>query len=239
MVSTSVSIAVVVADAALAAILVAGAVFAARAGGRWVAGGMIAAWFVAALALAKAGVYETTSTTAPPPLIAFGIVVPTIVGCALLTLEPVRAAVARVPLQWLTGVQLYRIVGGLFLVAWLQDDLPAEFALPAGVGDVVVGLAAPLVALSIARDGSERARPLVLGWCALGILDLVVAVTCGMLTSPSTLQQLALSDPNVAITSYPLVLIPTFAVPASIVLHVAVIGRLRREARTAAQPHLA
>jgi hypothetical protein len=68
----------------------------------------------------------------------------------------------------------------------------------------------------------------------LGILDLVVAVGTGFLTSPSTLQQLALDNPNTAITSYPLVLIPTFLVPASIILHVVVIARFRALAR--AQP---
>ena len=227
MISTPVSIAVVIADAALAVLLIAGIAYAARPRGRGlVAGGALGAWFVLTVVLAKLGVYETTADTPLPPAIAFGIVLPAVLGCALLAHEPARRAIARVPLQWLVGAQLYRVVGGLFLIAWLQGDVPAEFALPAGIGDVLVGIAAPLVALRIARDGAERARPWVVGWCALGILDLVVAVACGFLTAPSTVQQLALADPNVAITSYPLVLIPTFAVPASIVLHVYVLSRL-------------
>jgi hypothetical protein len=240
MISTSVSIAVVAADAGLAVLLIAGVAYAARPERRaWLAGGAVAAWFALAFVLARLGAYETTSETPMPPAIAFGIVLPTALGCALLVSEPVRRAIARLPLQWLVGAQLYRVVGGLFLVAWLQGDVPAEFALPAGIGDVLVGIAAPLVALRIARDGAERARPWVLGWCALGILDLVVAVTCGFLTAPSTVQQLALGDPNVAITSYPLVLIPTFAVPASIVLHVYVLSRLLRQPQAVARPRIA
>ena len=150
-----------------------------------------------------------------------------------------RAAIARVPLHWLVGVQLYRIVGGLFLIAYLQDDIPGEFALPAGIGDVAVGLLAPFVALTLARNGVQRAWPAVVGWCALGIVDLVVAVTCGFLTAPSTIQQLALDSPNVAITSYPLVLIPIFAVPASIILHVYVIARLSTRTQQAPQAQTA
>ncbi|MGH2942466.1 MAG: MFS transporter, partial [Solirubrobacteraceae bacterium] len=162
-----------------------------------------------------------------------------LLGCALLALAPARRAIARVPLHWLVGVQLYRVVGGLFLIAYLQDDMPAQFALPAGIGDVLVGIAAPFVAVRLARDGAERARPAVAAWCTLGILDLAVAVTCGFLTAPGAFQQLALDEPNAAITSYPLVLIPTFAVPVSFVLHVYVLARLRTHPRAAARPRTA
>jgi hypothetical protein len=205
----------------------------------WVGGGVIAAWFALAVVLARGGAYETTAESSLPPLIAVGIVVPTLLGCALLALSPARRAIARVPLHWLVGVQTYRVAGGLFLVAWLQDDLPAEFALPAGIGDVLIGVAAPFVALRVARAGVDRARPAVLAWCGLGIADLAVAVACGLLTAPSVAQQLALDAPNTAITSYPLVLIPTFAVPASIALHVYVLARLRRQRHAVAVPRAA
>jgi hypothetical protein len=60
----------------------------------------------------------------------------------------------------------------------------------------------------------------------------VIAVTCGFLTAPSVFQQLALNDPNTAITRFPFVLIPTFAVPLSIILHIFVLARLRQPAAT-------
>lgn len=243
MVSPFVSTSVVIADAGVALLLVAGIAYAARAERRpavlRAGAGAVAAWFVASFVLAKSGFYETTSDTPLPPAIAFGIVIPTAILCAALTVPAARAAITRVPLQWLVGAQLYRVVGGLFLIAYAQGDVPAEFALPAGIGDVLVGIAAPFVALRIARHGIEKARTVVLVWCAFGIADLVVAVACGFLTSPSTVQQLALSDPNVAITSYPLVLIPTFAVPAAIALHIYVIARLRRQPEPVAKPRIA
>ena len=230
MVSTPVAIAVVVADLALAILLVAGIAYAARAERRpavlWLGGGAVLAWFVLTLILGKQGVYESTAETTMPPPIAPAIVIPIVIGCALLALAGVRRTIARVPLHWLVGVQLYRIGGGLFLIALLQDDIPAEFALPAGIGDLVVGVTAPLVALAIARQGIDRVWPRVLAWCTLGIVDLVAAVTLGLLTAPSAFQQLALDTPNAAITSYPLVLIPTFAVPVSILLHVYAVARL-------------
>ncbi len=243
MVSTPVTVIAVAADIGLAVLLVAGIAFAARAARRpaalWIGGGGVVAWFVLTFVLAKQGVFESTPSTEMPPAIGPAIVVPIILGCALLAAGSVRGVIERIPLQWLVGVQFYRVVGGIFLIAWLQDDVPAEFALPAGIGDVLVGLAAPFVALAIARNGIDRAWPRVVAWCALGIADLVVAVTCGFLTAPSAFQQLALDSPNAAITSYPLVLIPVFAVPASVVLHVFVLARVLRRPAAAAQPRIA
>jgi hypothetical protein len=242
MVSTLVSTITVIANVGLGVLLIAGIAYAARAQRRravlWAGAGGVVAWLVLAFALAKQGAFETTAQTTFPT-IAPAIVLPTALGCALLAFAPARRAIARLPLHWLVGVQFYRVVGGVFLIAYLQDDIPAEFALPAGIGDVLVGLAAPLVAVALARGGVQRAWPAVTAWCALGIADLVVAVTCGFLTAPSAFQQLALSNPNTAITSYPLVLIPVFAVPASIVLHVFVLARLRPAREPAAQPRVA
>ena len=65
--------------------------------------------------------------------------------------------------------------------------MPGDFALPAGLGDVLAGVLAPVVGLMHAR-GAESRDCLVLAWNAFGILDLVVAVGTGFMTSPSPLQ---------------------------------------------------
>jgi hypothetical protein len=249
MISTPITIALVVADIGLMVLLLGGIAYAAAAERREetrpagpvfvFAGFVVIAWFTAVFVLAHNGAFETTPATTFPPLIGFAILAPVIWGTVLLVALPgFLPRVARIPLHWLVGVQFYRVAGVLFLIAYLQDDLPAEFALPAGIGDVLVGLAAPFVARKLAKEGSQSARRAVLAWCSLGIFDLVVAVTCGFLTAPSVFQQLALDAPNYAITSYPFVLIPVFAVPASVLLHVYVIARLVRR-RAPAAPHVA
>jgi hypothetical protein len=241
MMSTSLTPVVLAADAAVCAVVVAGIAYAARAqrraAGR-VAGASYAlaaagvvAWGAVVLVLAHEGAFVTTSDTTVP-VIAFGIAIPVIVGAALLRNDAVRRAIDRIPLHWLVGVQFYRVFGAVFLIAYARGEMPAEFALPAGIGDVLVGVAAVAVAWLAATHGAQRMRTTVLAWCALGIADLVVAVGTGFLSSPSIMQQLALDDPNSAITRYPFVLIPTFLVPVSIVLHVYVIQRLRGAAAT-------
>jgi hypothetical protein len=243
MTSTALTITVLAADAVVCAVVLAGIAYAARAERRGSATASVAdhalaalvvvAWAALAVVLARKGVFATTTDTTTP-IIAFGIAVPVVAGVALLRVAAVRRAIDRIPLQWLVGVQLYRVLGGVFLIAYARgDQMPAEFALPAGIGDIAVGLTALAVAYLVATRGTERARTAVLAWCAFGIADLVVAVGTGFLSSPSILQQLALDDPNMAITRYPFVLIPTFLVPVSILLHVYVIVRLRERSAAA------
>jgi hypothetical protein len=66
-----------------------------------------------------------------------------------------------------------------FLAQWALGNASGAFAIPAGVGDVVVGLLAPLAAIQVSRSG--KSRWIGYGWNALDTLDLVSAVTLGIL----------------------------------------------------------
>src|SRR5258708_30268198 len=74
------------------------------------------------------------------------------------------------------------------------------------------------------------------GWCLFGIADLVVAVTMGAMTSPGRAHLLAFDAPNLLISSYPLVMVPTFAVPLALMLHGLVLWRLRRGSAPTGRP---
>jgi hypothetical protein len=87
---------------------------------------------------------------------------------------------------------------------------------------------APFVAARYARNAGQG-RGAVAWWNAFGVFDLVVALTLGLLTSPSPLQLFAFDRPNIIISEFPLILIPIFLVPLSIMLHVAVWIKLARE----------
>jgi len=137
-----------------------------------------------------------------------------------------KTVLAAIPLPWLVGVQLYRVVGVNFLVLSALGPLPGEFAIPAGWGDVAVGLAAPVVGY-VLYQGYRWSCLAALSWNVVGILDLVVAVATGFLSSPGPFQALALENPNMLITAFPLILIPRYAVPLSILLHLAALKHLK------------
>ncbi len=183
-------------------------------------------WLVLAFVLGSAGVFQATPSRAFSP-VAVGIAVTVLTGMFLLSRSSALNAVfAAIPLPWLAGVQLYRVLGLNFLVLYALGSLPAEFAIPAGAGDVVVGLAAPVVGYLFYK-GYRWSCLAVLSWNIAGILDLVVAVATGFLTSPGPFQTLALETPNELITAFPLVLVPLYAVPLSILLHLAALKRLK------------
>jgi hypothetical protein len=133
-----------------------------------------------------------------------------------------------IPLHWIVAAQIYRVGGGIFLVLWADRRLPWQFALPAGIGDVTTGCFAVVVAALLAKKAAG-ARRAAYGWSFFGIADLVVAITMGAITSPGRPHLFAFEAPNLLISSHPLVMVPTFAVPLALMLHGLVLWRLRRE----------
>jgi hypothetical protein len=196
----------------------------------WSVSSLLVGWFVVAVVTSIAGYYRPPSGR--PPTLQYGLLVPIIVGVLLFRSWPLlRRAFAMVPSNWLVGVQLYRVLGVIFLVLYAGGHLPGLFALPAGLGDTLVGILAPLVAVSFARSPEHSARRVRL-WNLLGITDLIVAVTMGFLTSPSPFQIAAFDRPSELIAMFPLSLIPIFAIPLSILLHIASLQKLRQDRRT-------
>jgi hypothetical protein len=183
--------------------------------------------------LAIVGAFQTR--VGPLPLLPLAIVLPLLIGLpVLLRSRTVGLVLDATPPAWLVGLQVYRIFGSVFLVGWLAGNLPAIFALPAGAGDTLVGLLALPVALLL-QSGARGSRLLAIGWNVLGILDLVDAVTLGALTTPGP-QQLIVPDRINLVAAYPLVLIPAFAVPLSLLLHSVSLRQLRRIGRRKVNP---
>jgi hypothetical protein len=106
---------------------------------------ILVGWFLLATALGLAGFYQVAPDGIPT--IQYGIFVPILIGAWLIWRSPaVGRIIYAVPQSWMVAVQLYRAMGLIFLILYATDKLPGLFAWPAGVGDIVVGLSAPLVA---------------------------------------------------------------------------------------------
>jgi hypothetical protein len=197
----------------------------------WSISTLLLTWFLAALFLSGSGFYQGARSRIPT--IPVGLLIPIAAGVVLFWLWPMlRRIVEAVPQSWIVSVQVYRVEGLIFLTLYAGGWLPGAFAWPAGVGDVIVGLLAPVVGVAYMR-GVRGSAGLLWAWNLLGIADLVVAVTTGFLTSPSPLQLLALDRPNELISSFPLAMIPAFLVPLSLLLHLASLQKLRQVEREA------
>jgi hypothetical protein len=187
---------------------------------------VLIAWYGAVLTLSWFEFFRGAADRFPT--IALGVFGPIVVGAiALWRSETLNRIIDAVPQSWLIGVQIYRTLGLVFLTLLMAGMLPAAFALPAGIGDMLVGVLAPVVAILYARGVVGRER-LVRAWNRSGILDLVVAIGTGFLTSPSPVQLLSFEAPNELISAFPLVMVPVFAVPVSVLLHLMSLKKLQR-----------
>jgi hypothetical protein len=217
---------------ALALIWIGAARMEAPAVSRYLTAGALSVSLIAWLAVAQyfgaANAYFASAETAVPTVL-FGLLTPLAVAALVLwQSRSVASLVSAIPLPWLVAAQVYRIGGGIFLVLMADGRLPWQFALPAGIGDVTTGVMAVVVAALLALN-ANGARRAVYAWSLFGIADLVLAVTMGAMTSPGRAHFLALEAPNLLISSYPLVMVPTFAVPLALMLHGLVLWRLGRQ----------
>lgn len=142
---------------------------------------------------------------------------------ALFASRSLRELNAAMPPAWLIAIQFYRVLGLIFLwPMWSSGVLSGTFAVPAGIGDVLTGLAAPLVAWAVARQrpGSHR---LAVAWNWFGITDLIVAPAAAILAQSTNVGR------------FPLVVVPLFlGPPLGILTHIYSLRNLRATRRRAA-----
>ena len=167
----------------------------------------------------------------PFPLIPFAIFLPVIIGTPIMLLSKrIGQVLDAMPASWLIALQAYRVLGSAFLIGWARGLVPGVFALPAGIGDVTTGLLAVPVAILLAA-GRLEGRKAAVAWNVFGLLDFAIAVSIGLMIAPGPMQVIVPSIPNATAGIYPNVMVPAFAVPSSILLHVLSLRQLRRCSR--------
>jgi hypothetical protein len=190
---------------------------------------VLGVWFVSVLILGAEGVFVRPTGTPPLPIL-FGFLLPLIVfGAWYAGSSAFRATVRTADLRLLVAIQAWRAGGLAFLALSAHGILPGQFAWPAGLGDIAIGVTAPWVALALVRNpGFIKSRSFAV-WNLLGILDLVVAVSMGAI-STGFVPALAGAVTTAAMAQLPLVLIPAYLVPLFVMLHFAALIQARRSA---------
>jgi len=162
----------------------------------------------------------------PPGLLPFTILI-ALLFAAWLLLPQFRDGLLAVPLPALVGVHVGRLGGLFFLLLYAEDRLSAPFAPVAALGDMATAaLAIPLAAM-LALGFRVRATWLRM-WNAVGALDLVVAVSLGLLSAPGTPFRVFSEGPGLqAMASLPWVFVPAMLVPIFLLVHLAIGAKLR------------
>ncbi|MEL6888763.1 MAG: hypothetical protein AAFO86_08640 [Pseudomonadota bacterium] len=192
-------------------------------------------WFAVATPLSQADAFNVPPTLQDPPVV-LGFLLG---GAALIWtlgwLTPLgRRITQATPLSAIAAFQIPRIMGGLFLLGWLAGSIPAAFALPAGLGDIWAGIAGWQASKALAAD-APNARKLLIRANIIGIVDFVLAVGLGIMTSEGFAHVLSADAPNI-INDHPLALFPAFFVPLFLGFHLLSLSRLRATAEAVPAP---
>lgn len=186
----------------------------------------VGAWFVAAVV---AGALGLVNRAGELPLVLAGfLTVPTLGFVLAYRVSPrLRALTDAIPLTLLVGSHVWRFVGLGFVIAWLAGALPAGFGIPEGFGDIIAAAGA-VALLPRIREGAAS-RGWLLAWNIFGFVDLVSAITMGVLFSegPAGLLHTATRSTALMVT-FPVSLIPTFFVPLFLLVHAVIFRRIAR-----------
>ncbi len=193
----------------------------------------LAVWLLLVLAFGAAGAF-VGPPGAPPLPIAIGVAAPLMLFFSLLRLsQTFREFVLSLDLRVIAGMQAWRWAGLGFLPLYAHKVLPAVFALPAGLGDMAIGVTAPWILLALLREPGFAARGSFIRWNILGILDLLIAISIG--AASAFFATGAPGEISAApMATLPLLLIPAFLVPFFLMLHTAALMQSRQLIRSRA-----
>src|SRR5215831_11888982 len=196
--------------------------------------GALTVWFGVVFLLGSQGAF-VASPGAPPLPIFFGVAIPLgLFLAAYFGLKSFRDFILGADLRFVTAMQAWRWAGGQFFWLYSWSVLPGLFAFPAGFGDMAIGVTAPWIVLGLVRNPLFAASRRYVIWNILGIVDFVVAVSMGVLSS-GLFHGISALNGNLttnAMNRLPLVLIPAFVVPFFTMLHLTALFQARQLART-------
>jgi hypothetical protein len=178
-----------------------------------VTGVVLAMWAIVATMLARRGFFRPPDLSRPPPIGIALVLVLVILSACLLASPSLRRLLTNQ--RHLILLNLWRLIGLVFLMLMVEGQMPALWALPAGIGDVIVGATAPWIARHVETPLGRR-RAVIFN--VFGLTDLVVAVGLGMMTSPGPAHVFHTTPTSELATHFPLALVPIFLVPLAFVL---------------------
>ena len=191
-----------------------------RPASRLALGAGIGVWIALVVAITASG-----AVTSSPVVLPVLFMLPLVAAGLAATSAAWRSTVMTIPAPLIIALNAMRVLGVLMLLAAVAGRMSGPFPYFAGIGDIITGI----VALPVARLAARSPRDVrVLEWNIFGALDLIVAVSLGVMSaSGSPLQLIHVGVGSAAMTTLPWALIPLVLVPTYLIGHILVFAHVR------------
>ena len=168
--------------------------------------GVLGIWLAAAIAVSGSGILYDP----PRPILPIIIWAPVVAFlAAVASFQRLRPWILSIDLRWPIAFHIVRApIGTAFLLMEAAGRLPPEFAVKAGIGDIVIGVTAIFAIMCVPLLSTVRIRVL-LTWNILGLTDILMVIVVA--------QRLLFfgDDPKalVELTRFPTLVVPKIVVP--------------------------
>jgi hypothetical protein len=186
-------------------------------------------WFVTVLGAVLSGGFSAPEGQRPVAIL-MAVTMPVITyAIAYYRIRAFREWVLSLDLRLLILLHSWRMVGAGFVFLYFYDRLPALFALPAGLGDAMTAMGAVFIGIALYERASTVSPKRVYLWNTFGLIDFVVAVSMGVMTRTGEVLHFSGQVSSDIMGTFPLALIPGFAVPFYVITHLIIHARLKRQ----------
>jgi hypothetical protein len=178
---------------------------------------VVAMWFVAVGVLALRGFFADFASL--PPHLLFALLLPAVVfGVFNFMSKSLPQALRRMPLYWLIGFQVFRVVVEIILYeGYKAGVVPVQMTFDGRNFDILIGLSAPLAAWLYAKT---RSAALGIVWNVAGLASVINIAVVAVLSMPTPLRHFMNNPPNTLLTHFPFIYLPAVLVPAAYIAHV-------------------
>jgi hypothetical protein len=191
-----------------------------RLGARLALGAGIGGWIALIIAITASG-----ALTGSPIILLILFMLPLVAAGLAATSEAGRSAMMAIPTPLIIALNAMRVLGVFMLLAVMDGRMSGPFPYSAGIGDIITGIFALPAASLAARNPSDLR---VLGWNIFGMLDLIAAVSLGIVSADgSPVQLIHAGIGSSAMTTLPWALIPVVLVPTYLIGHALVFAHAR------------
>lgn len=182
--------------------------------------GLLITWFILISGLALTG-FTQRADWFPFNLIL--IVVPPVIAAFILVFSQTGGVLLKhIPLSGLTYLQSFRVVVEVLLwMLFLNEKLPVHMTFEGKNYDILAGLTAPVVALTLSKN-----KIVMILWNLFSMALLLNIFITGILSAPTPIQQFFAEPGSALLMKFPFILLPAFLVPMALLVHLLSLRKL-------------